>query len=486
MTDEMCQPHQDDADSFNEECAVFGVFASDKSAHLLTALGLHALQHRGQEATGMVSFNGEAFNALRGFGHVGDNFNADSSEMADIAGHLAIGHNRYATTGQSEYRNIQPFLTELSFGEFALAHNGNLINATRLRQSLVASGSLFQSTTDTEIIIHLVARSRRKDPIERLSEALMQVEGAYALVVAVDNKLIGVRDPLGIRPLVLGKIDGGYVLASETCGLDIIGAEFVRDIDAGEMVVIEESGISSHRPFSETGSRFCVFEYVYFARPDSVVEGRGVYSTRKQIGRELARETHIEADVVVPVPDSGVPAALGYAEESGIEFDLGIIRNHYIGRTFIQPTQAGRTQSVRMKHNANIATVKGKSIILIDDSIVRGTTSRKIVSMMREAGATEVHMRIASPPTISPCYYGVDTPEKDKLIASYMSADEIATEIGADSLAFISDDGLYRAMGFNEGRNASCPQFCDACFSGDYPVKTASDRFSKGVNHDSK
>ena len=471
----------DSQDSFQEECAVFGVFTNDNSAHHLTALGLHALQHRGQEATGMVSFNGETFNHLRGFGHVGDNFNADSSEMAAMAGHMAIGHNRYSTTGQSEYRNIQPFLTELAFGEFALAHNGNLINAARLRASLVSAGSLFQSTTDTEVIIHLVARSHHKTPVRRLTEALMQIEGAYALVCAFDNQLIGVRDPLGIRPLVLGKLDHGYVLASETCGLDIVGAEFVRDIKPGEMVIIDESGVQSSQPFSETGSRFCVIEYVYFARPDSVVEGRGVYATRKEIGKELAKESAVHADVVVPVPDSGVPAALGYAEESGISFDLGIIRNHYIGRTFIQPTQAGRSQSVRMKHNANIATVKGKSVILIDDSIVRGTTSRKIVSMMREAGATEVHMRIASPPTISPCYYGVDTPDKEKLIASYMSADEIAVEIGADSLAFISHDGLYRAMGFEEGRNASCPQFCDACFSEEYPVKTAGDRFSNGV-----
>ena len=473
-------------DRFNEECAVFGVFAPDDSAHLLTALGLHALQNRGQEATGMVSFNGTSFQALRGFGHVGHNFDAGSQAMTEMAGHLAIGHNRYSTTGQSEFRNIQPFLTELSSGEFALAHNGNLTNADRLRHSLVSSGSLFQSTTDTEIIIHLIARSRRKTPEERLIEALLQIEGAYALVCAFDNKLIGVKDPLGIRPLVLGKLEGGYVLASETCGLDIIGAEFVRDIEAGEMVVIDDKGVTSSTPFSETGSRFCVFEYIYFARPDSVVEGRGVYSARKQIGVELAREGQIDADVVVPVPDSGVPAALGYAEESGIPFDLGIIRNHYIGRTFIQPTQAGRTQSVRMKHNANTATVKGKSIILIDDSIVRGTTSRKIVSMMRDAGAKEVHMRIASPPTISPCYYGVDTPEKDKLIASYMSPDEIAKEIGADSLAFISDDGLYRALGYDDGRNTSCPQFCDACFSGDYPVKSAGDKFSKGIAHDNK
>ena len=294
------------------------------------------------------------------------------------------------------------------------------------------------------------------------------------------HKLVGVRDPLGIRPLVLGKIDGGYVLSSESCGLDIVGAEFIRDIEPGEMVIIDKDGVKSEFPFADTSSRFCVFEYIYFARPDSVMEGRGVYASRKEIGYELAREARIDADVVVPVPDSGVPAALGFAEAANIPFELGIIRNHYVGRTFIQPTQAGRTQSVRMKHNANIATLKGKKVILIDDSIVRGTTSRKIVSMVREAGATEVHMRIASPPTISPCYYGVDTPDKDKLIASYMNVDEIAKEIGADSLAFISQDGLYRALGYENGRDAACPQFCDACLTGDYPVKTAGDKFSRG------
>lgn len=474
----------DDGDKLNEECAVFGVFSSGNSAHLLTALGLHALQHRGQEATGMVSFDGTQFKDLRGLGHVGENFDAGSPEMAEMSGHLAIGHNRYSTTGQSEFRNIQPFLTELAFGKFGLAHNGNLTNAERLRTSLVSAGSLFQSTTDTEVIIHLVARSHRKTPKERLTEALMQVEGAYALLCMFDNQLIGVRDPLGIRPLVLGKLEDGYVLSSESCGLDIVGAEFVRDIKAGEMVIIDGDGVQSFFPFANTGSRFCVFEYVYFARPDSIMEGRGVYATRKQIGMELADESSVQADVVVPVPDSGVPAAIGYSEKSGIPFDLGIIRNHYIGRTFIQPTQAGRTQSVRMKHNANIAAIKGKSVILIDDSIVRGTTSRKIVQMVRDAGAKEVHMRIASPPTISPCFYGVDTPDKEKLIAAKMSIDEIAHEIGADSLAFISHDGLYRAMGYANGRNQDSPQFCDACFSGDYPVKTDVKNFSSGMKND--
>ena len=470
-----------DGDSLKEECAVFGVYGTSDSAHLLTALGLHALQHRGQEATGMVTFDGDNFKEMRGLGHVGENFDAGSEALEAMSGHAAIGHNRYSTTGQSELKNIQPFLTELAFGHFGLAHNGNLINAERLRASLVASGALFQSTTDTEVIIHLVARSHRQTPEERIIEALMQIEGAYALVCLFDNKLIGVRDPYGIRPLVLGKLDDGYVLASESCGLDIVGAEFVRDVAPGEMIVIDKNGCQSSSPFTKQDSKFCIFEFVYFARPDSIFEGRGVYEARKAIGRELAKQQSITADVVVPVPDSGVPAALGYAEESGIPFELGIIRNHYVGRTFIQPTQAGRTQSVRMKHNANIAMLEGKSVILIDDSIVRGTTSRKIVSMVKEAGAKEVHMCIASPPTISPCFYGVDTPDKDKLIASYMSVEEIAAEIGADSLTFISHDGLYRAMGHAEGRDKDCPQFCDACFSGDYPIKTASAKFSTGT-----
>ena len=477
---------RDPLDSFHEECGVFGVFGSGE-ASVLTALGLHALQHRGQEAAGIVTYDGDAFHAHRALGHVGENFGADSPQMQQLRGHVAIGHNRYSTSGNvNPLMEIQPFSSELAFGGFALAHNGNLTNAARLRASLIETGSLFQSSSDTEVIVHLVARSHQASVTDRLVDALKQIDGAYSLVCVADDMLIGVRDPHGVRPLVLGQREDTWLLASESCALDIVGATPVRELDPGEMVVINRDGVTSTRPFQPVAPRFCVFEYVYFSRPDSVVEGRGVYSARKQIGVELAREGQIDADVVVPVPDSGVPAALGYAEESGIPFDLGIIRNHYIGRTFIQPTQAGRTQSVRMKHNANTATVKGKSIILIDDSIVRGTTSRKIVSMMRDAGAKEVHMRIASPPTISPCYYGVDTPEKDKLIASYMSPDEIAKEIGADSLAFISDDGLYRALGYDDGRNTSCPQFCDACFSGDYPVKSAGDKFSKGIAHDNK
>jgi len=456
-------------DGFNEECAVFGVYGSSE-AHVLTALGLHALQHRGQEATGMVSFDGQQFNSHRGVGHVGENFSAGSPSLEALKGHVAIGHNRYSTTGLSEVRNIQPFLTELAFGQFAIAHNGNLTNAARLRASLVETGSLFQSTTDTEIIIHLTARSHHADPIERLKEALMQVTGAYALVSIINDKLIGVRDPMGIRPLILGQVDNTYILASETCALDIIGAEYIRDVAPGELLVIDKSGVSSQMIAAEKPSRFCIFEYIYFARPDSSLEGRSVYQARKAIGAELAEETGVEADLVIPVPDSGVPAALGYAQASGIPFELGIIRNHYVGRTFIQPTEAGRTSGVMMKHNANQEIIAGKDVILVDDSIVRGTTSRKIVMMMRAAGARKVHMRIASPPTTDPCFYGVDTPDRDKLMAAQMNVDEMCAEIGADSLAFISIDGLYRAMG-EAGRNADSPQFCDACFTGDYPVK---------------
>lgn len=470
-----------DDDHFHEECAIFGIFGTPESS-VHTALGLHALQHRGQEASGIVSFDGKNFHAHRGVGHVGENFDANSAPMQALKGHIAIGHNRYSTTGPSEVRNIQPFSSELAFGGFALAHNGNLTNAARLRASLVETGSLFQSSTDTEIIVHLVARSHQQGVSNRLIDALKQIEGAYSLVCIADDMLIGVRDPHGVRPLVLGKRDDTYVLSSETCGLDIIGAEFIRDLLPGEMVVIDKKGITSVMPFQEQPSRFCIFEYVYFARPDSMLEGRGVYHARKSIGAELAGESHIDADLVIPVPDSGVPAALGYAQAANIPFELGIIRNHYIGRTFIQPTQKGRNDSVKMKHNANPATVAGKRVILVDDSIVRGTTSRKIVSMIRAAGATEVHMRIASPPTINPCFYGVDTPDKDQLIAAQMTIENIATEIGADSLSFISIDGLYRAMG-EARRDPDSPQFCDACFTGDYPITLATGLSAKRVSH---
>ena len=474
--------HPFDEDHLQEECAVFGIFGTDE-ASINTALGLHALQHRGQEAAGIVSFDGKTFFAHRGLGHVGENFGAGSSHIANLVGHVAIGHNRYSTSGNSNaLLEIQPFSSELAFGGFALAHNGNLTNAARLRSSLVETGSLFQSSSDTEIIVHLVARSHQDTVTDRLIDALKQIEGAYSLVCVAKDMLIGVRDPLGVRPLVLGKQGDAYVLASESCALDIVGAQIVRDLDPGQMVVITQAGIKSIKPFPAKQSRFCVFEYIYFARPDSVLEGRGVYHARKAIGAELANESRADADLVVPVPDSGVPAALGYAEAAKIPFELGIIRNHYIGRTFIQPTQQGRNDSVKMKHNANPATVRGKRVVLVDDSIVRGTTSRKIVAMMRAAGAAEVHMRIASPPTTNPCFYGVDTPDKDQLIAAKLDIDAIAKEIGADSLAFISIDGLYRAMG-EAGRNPDGPQFCDACFTGDYPIKLASGLSGKRVSH---
>ena len=480
MADTTTNPFDDD--HLHEECAIFGIYGTNE-ANVNTALGLHALQHRGQEAAGIVTFDGRHFHAHRGLGHVGENFDAGSAEMQALHGHVAIGHNRYSTSGKTNaLMEIQPFSSELAFGGFALAHNGNLTNAARLRASLVDTGSLFQSSSDTEIIVHLVARSHQDTVIDRLIDAIKQIEGAFSLVCIAEDMLIGVRDPHGVRPLVLGKQGEAFVLASETCALDIVGASFVRDVAPGEMVVISKNGINSRQPFQPQSHRFCIFEYIYFARPDSVLEGRGVYHARKAIGEELAKEAPADADVVVPVPDSGLPAALGFAGASKIPFDLGIIRNHYIGRTFIQPTQKGRIDSVKMKHNANPATVAGKRVVLVDDSIVRGTTSRKIVSMIRAAGAAEVHMRIASPPTTNPCFYGVDTPDKDQLIAAQKTITEITADIGADSLGFISIDGLYRAMG-ETARNADNPQFCDACFSGDYPIKLASGLSSKRVSH---
>lgn len=455
-------------DKFNDECGVFGIMgAADAAA--LTALGLHALQHRGQEAAGIVTFDGAQFHAHRALGLVGDNF-GESAQIERLRGDTAIGHNRYSTTGETLLRNVQPLFAEFHFGGLALAHNGNLTNALTVKRDLIKRGSIFQSTSDTEIIIHLLALSKAATIEDRLIDALSHVEGAYSLVVLSSHQLIGVRDPLGIRPLVLGRLKDAYVLASETCAFDIIGAQYVRDIAAGEMVIINaQNELRSIMPFAPAQKRFCIFEYVYFARPDSITEGINVYGTRKRIGAELARESAVAADLIVPVPDSGVPAALGYAEQSGIPFDLGIIRNHYVGRTFIEPSDNVRHLGVKLKHNANTALIKDKRIILVDDSIVRGTTSKKIVTMMREAGAAEVHMRIASPPTTHSCYYGVDTPERDKLLAAKHTIKEMATLIEVDSLAFISMDGLYRAVG-QSARNNAAPQFCDACFSGEYPV----------------
>ncbi|MGB7335987.1 MAG: amidophosphoribosyltransferase [Salaquimonas sp.] len=458
----------DDGDKLHEECGVFGIFGHQDAA-ALTTLGLHSLQHRGQEAAGIVSYDGKQFFAERHRGLIGDTFtNPDVLER--LKGSRAIGHNRYSTTGGDEMRNVQPFFAELADGGFAVAHNGNLTNATTLRRGLQRDGAIFHSTSDTEVILHLIAMDKATGFQERLINALRRLEGAFSLVGITNKKMIGCRDPLGVRPLVLGDLDGAYILASETCALDIIGARFVRDIEPGELVVVTDQGIESSKPFEKTGKRFCIFEYVYFARPDSILEGHNVYDVRKQIGVELALESPVDADLVVPVPDSGVPAAIGYAQGAKLPFELGIIRNHYVGRTFIQPTDSIRNMGVKLKHNANRKMIEGKRVILVDDSIVRGTTSKKIVQMVRDAGAAEVHMRIASPPTASPCFYGVDTPERQKLLASRMNVKEMAEFIKVDSLAFISLDGLYRATG-EANRNAELPQYCDACFSKEYPTE---------------
>jgi amidophosphoribosyltransferase len=456
-----------DGDMLREKCGVFGIF-NHPDAAAITALGLHALQHRGQEAAGIVSYDRGRFHSERRLGLVGDTFSR-REVIERLPGTAAVGHTRYSTTGETILRNVQPLFAELNAGGFAVAHNGNLTNGLTLRRELVKNGSMMQSTTDTEVILHLVAHSKRNRFIDRYIEALRAIEGAYALVSLTNKKLVGARDPLGIRPLVLGDLDGSPILASETCALDIIGAKYVRDIEPGEVIVFDENGVQSHKPFAPQPPRPCIFEYIYFARPDSIVGGRSVYDVRKAMGAQLARETHVEADVIVPVPDSGVPAALGYSRESGIPFELGIIRNHYVGRTFIQPTQSVRELGVRMKHSANRAAIEGKRIVLIDDSLVRGTTSKKIVKMMRDAGAKEVHFRIASPPITHPDYYGIDTPDRSGLLAATHSLQEMCELIGADSLAFVSVDGIYRAMG-EPGRNPALPKFADHCFTGDYPT----------------
>ncbi|MEO1190776.1 MAG: amidophosphoribosyltransferase [Pseudomonadota bacterium] len=457
-----------DGDHPREKCGVFGIWG-DGDASRKTALGLHALQHRGQEAAGIVSFDGERFHAQRGVGQVSTIFGKEEV-MAKLTGKGAIGHVRYATTGDGAQRNIQPLFAELAVGGFCLAHNGNLTNAQTLRNALVQDGAIFQSTTDTEVIVHLIARTHGKSMVQRLETALQQVEGAYSLVCMGDDAVIAVRDPLGVRPLVLGKQGESYIVASETCALDILGADFIRDVEPGEMLILNEKGVTSRKAQTRPKPRFCLFEYIYFARPDSQMEERSVYAARKEIGKELSRESGVDADVVIPVPDSGVPAALGYSEESGIPFELGIIRNHYVGRTFIEPAQRIRDFGVKLKHNANRAMIEGKRVILVDDSIVRGTTSIKIVQMVRAAGAREVHMRIASPPTSHSCFYGIDTPARSELLASRMNEPEMAAHINADSLAFITIDGLYRAMGHAK-RDPANPQFCDACLTGDYPTR---------------
>ncbi|MDE3015829.1 MAG: amidophosphoribosyltransferase [Pseudomonadota bacterium] len=456
-----------DDDHPHEECGVFGIFGHpDAAAH--TALGLHALQHRGQEAAGIVSHDGRHFYSHRALGLVGDNFNS-AEVIGRLKGHVAIGHNRYSTTGDTLLRNVQPLFGDFSFGGLAVAHNGNLTNAISLRKQLIDIGCLFQSTSDTEVIIHLLALSKQSSVEDRLYDALSRVEGAYSLVVMTGDTLIGVRDPFGVRPLVLGKLGDTTLLASETCAFDIVGADYVRDVEPGEIIMVTKDGLRSIKPFTRQPHRFCIFEYVYFSRPDSMSEGRNVYETRQHIGQELAREAPVDADVIVPVPDSGIPGALGYSRQSRIPFELGIIRNHYVGRTFIEPTDHVRHLGVKLKHNSNRAVLAGKRVILVDDSIVRGTTSKKIVAMVREAGALEVHMRIASPPTTHSCFYGVDTPTRDQLLAARHGVQEMAKIIGVDSLAFISLDGMYRAVA-GVKRNAAGPQFCDACFSGEYPI----------------
>jgi amidophosphoribosyltransferase len=458
-----------DGDKLREECGIFGVIGT-KDASAMTALGLHALQHRGQEACGIVSYDGEGFFARRGLGHVAQVF-SDQAIISELPGSMASGHVRYSTTGGQGLRNVQPLHADLARGAFSIAHNGNISNAMTLKRELVDKGAIFQSTSDTEVIIHLIATSRYPTLLDRFVDALRMVEGAYSLICMTPKRMIACRDPLGIRPLVMGKIGEATVFASETVALDVVGAEFVREVEPGEIIEVRQDGrMSSHRPFGNHPARPCIFEHVYFSRPDSVLGGQSVYEVRRKIGVELAREAPIEADLVVPVPDSGVPAAIGYAQESGIPFGLGIIRSHYVGRTFIQPSDGARHADVKRKHNANRALVEGKRIVLIDDSIVRGTTSMKIVQMMRDAGAKEIHFRVASPPTSHSCFYGVDTPERHKLLAGRMDVEEMTQFIVADSLAFVSMDGLYRAVG-EKSRNAACPQHCDACFSGEYPTR---------------
>ena len=456
-----------DDDKLREECGVFGVWNADGAASFV-ALGLHALQHRGQEACGITSRDGAGFHSHRASGHVAGTFDKDGVIRA-LPGRTAIGHVRYSTTGSSALRNVQPLFAELAEGGFAVSHNGNLSNAMKLRRTLNRRGSIFQSTSDTEVIIHLVATSHHAPMLDKLVDALEQVEGAYSLLVLTEIGLIACRDPLGIRPLVMGRIGDTVIFASETVALDVIGARFEREVAPGEMILVNDEGLRSFRPFAPAKARPCIFEHVYFSRPDSVADGISVYESRKNIGAELARESPVEVDMVVPVPDSGVPAAIGFAQASNIPFELGIIRSHYVGRTFLQPSAEVRHLGVKLKHNANAALIKGKKIVLIDDSIVRGTTSVKIVQMMRDAGAREVHMRIASPPTRHSCFYGVDTPERAKLLAAQMDVAGMAKYINADSLAFISIEGLYRALG--DSRDIAAPQRCDACFTGDYPTR---------------
>ena len=451
-----------------EECGVFGI-SNAKDASALTALGLHALQHRGQEGCGIVSFNGKEYFSEKRFGLVGDNFNKEKV-LKKLQGDFAIGHNRYSTTGENTLRNIQPFFADTNAGGIGVAHNGNLTNSISLRKKLVDDGAIFYTTSDTETIVQLIAKSKRSKTIDKIVDAIFQIQGGYALVMLTQTSLVGVRDPYGIRPLVIGKLKDSYVLASETCALDIIGAKFIREVENGEIVLIEKNELKSIKPFPIKKVRPCVFEYIYFARPDSMLNGKTAYEYRKNLGSELAKENDINADIVVPVPDSGNAAALGFAQHLKIKFELGLVRNHYVGRTFIEPSQKIRSLGVKLKLNANQSTIKGKKIILVDDSLVRGTTSHKIVKMLYDAGAEEVHVRIACPEIKFPDFYGVDMPTKSELLASKKSNDEMCKYINAKSLQFLSLEGLYE--GLEKGkRNNSYPQFSDHYFTGEYPVK---------------
>ena len=451
-----------------EECGVFGI-SNAKDASALTALGLHALQHRGQEGCGIVTFDGEKYYSEKRFGLVGDNFNKEKV-LNNLKGNYAIGHNRYSTTGNNILRNIQPFFANTNAGGIGVAHNGNLTNSIALRNKLVEDGAIFYTTSDTETIVQLIAKSKRPKTIDKIIDAIFQIQGGYALVMLTQNSLIGVRDPYGIRPLVIGKLGNSYVLASETCAFDIIGAKFVREVENGEIVLIENNQLRSIKPFPAKKVRPCVFEYIYFSRPDSLIGGKTAYEHRKNIGRELAKENDTDADIVVPVPDSGNAAAMGFAQELKMNFEHGLIRNHYVGRTFIEPSQKIRSLGVKLKLNANQTTIKNKKIILIDDSLVRGTTSHKIVKMLYDAGAKEVHVKIACPEIRYPDFYGVDTPTKKELLAANKTNDEICEYIGAKTLRFLTIDGLYKAIGF-EKRNETYPQLTDHYFTGEYPVK---------------
>jgi len=452
----------------NEECGVFGIF-NNKDSAALTALGLHALQHRGQEGCGIVTFDGKNFYAERKLGLVGDNF-TKGKILDKLPGNYAIGHNRYSTAGNNLIKNVQPFFADLHTGGISISHNGNLSNALHLRKELVKNGSIFQTTSDTETIVQLIAKSKRTKTIDKIIDALFKIQGGYALTILTNKKLIGIRDPFGIRPLVIGKLNNSYVLASETCAFDIIGAKFIREVENGEIVIITETGLQSIKPFPKIKERPCIFEYIYFSRPDSLIKNTSVYEYRKKFGAELAKESHIKSDLIIPVPDSGMPAAIGYSEQIKKNVELGIIRNHYVGRTFIEPTQQIRSLGVKLKHNVNKSLIKGKSVVLVDDSLVRGTTSVKIIKMLYDFGAKEVHLRIASPPIKYPDYYGVDTPDQNELLASRFDLEGMRNFINATTLQFLSISGLYSSMGY-EKRNSSYPQFTDHCFTGEYPVK---------------